>query len=531
LSRTGPGGPAAASGVALRPRRPVLYRARREDRVDEIASRRGPISAGLMIASFMIAIDMTVVNVSLPHMQGSLSASPEQITWVLTSFIVATAVMTPLSGWLAARLGTKAMLLWCVGLFTASSVLCGAAANLPQMVAFRILQGATGAPMMPLAQAVLFNINPPERHGRAMAVFAMATILAPLGGPVVGAYLTDQLSWRWCFYINVPAGAASLLLLWMFMPTDKGQPKRFDFLGFGSLAIGVAALQFMLDRGPSQDWLGSPEIWVEGIIAASGFWIYLTHSLTAKEPLFDPRLMRDRNFVVGSLIFFVFTLLMFCSLAMLPLMTQGVLGYPVILSGLVAMPRGLMVLILLQVIGRIDGVADRRVILSFGFFFMALSFWQMAHFDLGMAPRRIVYATLTQGLAQGLMTVPLTTLAFTTLPAELRGDGSSVTGLLRNLGGSIGIAIMQALTVANGAGMHAALAEHIRPDDPVVRSTLPAGLSPETVQGAMRLNAEITRQADMVAYLDDYRLMAFASLCALPLLLLLRQRRRAERLG
>jgi DHA2 family multidrug resistance protein len=499
--------------------------------LDDTASRRGPITAGLMIASFMIAIDMTVVNVSLPHMQGELSASPEQITWVLTSFIVATAVMTPLSGWLSARIGMKAMMLWCIGLFTASSVLCGVAANLPQMVIFRILQGVTGAPMLPLSQAVLFNINPPERHGRAMAVFAMATVLAPLGGPVLGAYLTDQLSWRWCFYINVPAGAASLILLWMFLPSERAKPRRFDFLGFASLAIAVASLQLMLDRGPSQDWFSSREIWAEAILAASGFWIYLTHSLTAKNPLFDPKLMNDRNFVVGSLIFIVFTMLMFCSLAMLPLMTQGVLGYPVILSGLVSMPRGVMVMALLQVIGRIDGVVDRRVILGFGFFFLAVSFWEMAHFDIDMVPRRIVFATLTQGFSQGLMTVPLTTLAFTTLPAELRAEGSTVTGLLRNLGGSVGIAVMQALNATNGASMHASLAEHIRLDDPVIRAGLPAALSPETVQGAMRLNEEITRQADMITFLDDYRLMALLSLCALPLLLLLRQRARPQRLG
>jgi DHA2 family multidrug resistance protein len=497
----------------------------------DIAARRGWITAGLMIASFMIAIDMTVVNVSLPHMQGSLSASPEQITWVLTSFIVATAVMTPLSGWMADRLGAKTMLLACIGSFTISSILCAVAVNLPQMVIFRVLQGITGAPMLPLTQAVMLNIYPPERHGRAMALFSMATILAPMGGPVLGAWLTDIASWRWCFYINVPAGAASLLLLWLGMPRQAPKPRRFDFLGFGALAVGVAALQFMLDRGPSQDWFYSPEICVEAIAAAAGFWIYLTHTLTAPNPLFDTRLARDRNFVVGALIFVVFNVVMFCALAMMPLMTQTVMGYPVLLSGMVAMSRGVAVMVMLQFAGRLDALLDRRVILGGSFLVLALSFWQFAHFDLDMTPRSIVVACTIQGIAQGLMTVPLTTLAFTTLPPELRGDGSSFIGLLRNLSGSVGISIMQAMTIVNGARMHDSLAGHVQMQDPVVRSGLSAAFSPETVQGALRLNQEITRQADMVAYLNDYRVMALACVVATPLVLLLHKRSaRAESL-
>jgi DHA2 family multidrug resistance protein len=514
------------SGTATADRGGAAHAAAADPHADHLASRRGWITAGLMIASFMIAIDMTVVNVSLPHMQGSLSAAPDQITWVLTSFIVATAVMTPLSGWLADRMGAKTMLLACTALFTLSSILCGAAVNLPQMVIFRILQGITGAPMLPLSQAVMLNIYPPERHGRAMALFSMATILAPMGGPVLGAWLTDIASWRWCFYVNVPAGAASLAFIYFGMPRQAPKPRRFDFLGFTALAVGVAGLQFMLDRGPSQDWFYSPEICLEAVAAAAGFWIYLTHTLTAPTPLFDLRLARDRNFVVGGMIFVVFNVVMFCSLAMMPLMTQSVMGYPVLLSGLVAMPRGVAVMVMLQLAGRLDALLDRRIILGAAFFVLALSFWQFAHFDLSMTPRSIVVAATIQGIAQGLMTVPLTTLAFTTLPPELRGDGSAFIGLLRNLSGSVGIAVMQAMTIVNGARMHEALAAHVGIGDPVVSAGLPAGLSPETVQGALRLNQEITRQADMVAYLDDYRVMALAAFCSIPLVLLLSKRSR-----
>jgi DHA2 family multidrug resistance protein len=486
-------------------------------------ARRGPIAAGLLLAALINGLDMTVVNVSLPHMQASLSASPEQITWVLTFFLTAQAVTTPISGWLAERLGMKTMLLACVALFTLTSMLCAVATSLPQMVVFRALQGVTGAPLVPLSQAVLLNISPPERAGRAMATFSMALVVAPIIGPVLGAYLTDELSWRWCFYINLPAGAVSLALLWIFMPHEAPKPRRFDFLGFGALAVALATFQMMLDRGPSQDWFGSREIWAEALLAGGAFWVYLTHTVTAKHPLFHPELARDRNFVLSTILFVIFNVLMFGSIALLPLMMQGVLGYPVMLSGMVSAPRGVMVMLVLQAAGRLDAMADRRLLIGAGLSLLALGFWLMGHFDLAMAPLSIVIAATVQATGQGLMTVPLTMLGFATLRPELRAEASSISNLLRMLGGSVGIASMQALAIANGQRMHASLAEHLRLDDPMVRAGLPPGMSPETVQGAMHLNDEITRQATMVAYVDDFRLLALLAVCSLPLLLLLGQ--------
>jgi DHA2 family multidrug resistance protein len=487
--------------------------------------RRGPITVGLMLSSLMIALDMTVVNVSLPHMQGALSASPEQITWVLTSFIVAQAVTTPISGWLSARLGLKTMVLAFASLFTLTSVLCGMATNLPEMVIFRVLQGITGAPMIPLCQTVLLNINPPERFGRAMALFNMSGVLAPITGPVVGAYLTEHLSWRWCFYVNLPTGIASIILLWLFLPRETPSARRFDFLGFAALALAVASFQLMLDRGPSQDWFGAREIWAEAIFAAAAFWTYLTHTLTAKHPLFHPDLARDRNFVAATVVFVFFTTMMFASVALMPIMMQGVLGYPVMLSGLLSAPRGVVVLIMLQLAGRLDSLVDRRLMVGIGLGLIAISFWMMAHFNLDMGPAPIVNAAIIQGMGQGLLSVPLSTLAFATLRPELRAEASSISNLARMLGGSVGIAVMQAVAVANGQSMHASLAERLRLDDPVVRAGLPAGLSPDTVQGALRLNEEVTRQATMVAFVDDFRLMTLIAICALPLVLLLRQKR------
>jgi DHA2 family multidrug resistance protein len=484
---------------------------------------RGPITAGIMLATVMSSLDTTVVNIALPHLQGSLSASPEQITWVLTSYIVATAVTMPISGWLAARVGLKPLLITCIIGFTVTSILCGLATSLPAMVAFRLLQGITAAPIAPLSQTVLFNINPPERYGRAMALFTMGAVAAPVVGPVVGGYLTDNLSWRWCFYINIPAGIGAVALLWLFLPKEAPAPRRFDFLGFGSLAIAVAAFQLMMDRGPSRDWFGSTEICVEAMIAAACFWVYVTHTLTTAHPLFDRSLARDRNFVVSLLFNFTFSLLIYCSLTLLPLMMQGVMGYSVMVAGIVSMPRGVIMMAVLQVMGRLDSLFDRRLLLGVGWCLLAAGFLAMARFDLSMGPETIVAASALQGLGQGMIAVPLSTLAFATLNPALRAEASAISNLMRFLAGSVGIATMQALTSMNGQAMHASLAARIRLDDPAVRAGLPPFLWPGSEAGALALNEEITRQATMVAYVDDFLLMFLLCAIGLPLILLFRK--------
>jgi DHA2 family multidrug resistance protein len=490
------------------------------------ARRRGLITAGLMLSMFMISIDTTVINVALPHMQASLSAAPDQITWTITSLIMAMAVATPISGWLGTRLGMKPMLLLCISLFTISSLLCGAALNLPQMVLFRVLQGLSGAPMMPLGQTVLFNINPPERHGRAMALYAMAAMVSPIIGPVLGAFITESMNWRWCFYINLPAGAAGVALLWWAMPSEAPKPRPFDFLGFGSLAIAIAAFQLMLDRGTSKDWFQSPEICVEAVVAAVSFWVYLTHSLTAKHALFDPRVFLDRNFLGATVVAFFTTLLFTSSLTLLPLLMQTVLGYPVMVAGILSIPRGVLIMSILQVMGRVDAVVDRRLLIAIGLAFVTGGFWMMSHFNLDMEPRTLVIAGLVVAVGQGVVNVSMTTLSMETLPTMLRADASTFASVVRNVGASIGLAALTALSAMNGQTMHASLAAHVNLDDPVVRAGLPAAISPDTPQGAMLLNEEITRQATMVAYVDNFRLMAIIAAAGLPVLLLLRSRRR-----
>ena len=488
--------------------------------------RRGPVAAGVMLATMISALDSTIAIIALPHIQSSLSASPEQITWVLTSYMVAQAVVMPITGWLTDRIGFKPMLLICIGGFTLTSLLCAVATSLPEMVLYRLLQGIFGAPLMPLSQAVLLNINPPHRQGHAMAIWSMSTVLAPVIGPALGGYLTEEFSWRWCFYINVPVGIASLLLLLAFMPREAGARRRdFDFLGFGSLMVAVAALQLMLDRGPTQDWFSSREICAEAIVAAGGFWIFLTHTLTAGRPLFDPSIIRDRNFVASTVFGFFFNVVLFACLTLLPLMMQGVMGYSVLVSGYYSTPRGVAIFAVLLFAGRLDALVDRRLLLAIGMAIMTWSFWQMAQFDLSMTGREVAIAGAVQGFGQGIAMVPMTTLGFATLNPALRAEASGFGNLVRGVGGSVGIATMQALAIQNSQAMHASLAAHVRLDDPVVRAGLPAALSPDTAAGAMALNAEITRQATMVAYVNDFRLMVILALLCWPLLLLFRNPR------
>lgn len=492
------------------------------------AVSRGPVTLGVMLATMISALDMTVVNVSLPQMQGNLSSTPEQITWVLTAYMIATAVMTPVSGWLASRFGIRPMLLASIAGFTGCSLLCGVATNLTQMVLFRLLQGVAAAPVTPLAQSVLLNINPRERHARAMALFTMAVVVAPAVGPVVGGYLTENFTWRWCFYINLPAGLGALALLWLFLPADHAERRPFDFLGFGSLAIALTAFQLALDRGTTKDWFSSTEICIEAGIAATAFCMYLAHTLTAEHPLFPPKLFRDRNFVTSAIFSFFFSLLLFCSFSLLPLMMQELLGYSVIHSGMLSAPRGLTMMAVLVVMGRIEPHVDRRLLVAVGLAFIIAGFWHMAKFDLSMSGDRIVIATVLQGIGQGIIFVPLTTLAFATIAQNLRPDASALSNLSRNIGGSIGIASIQAITVFGTQTMHASLAQHVVPENAFLRTFLPERFLPDTVQGAVALNAEITRQAHMVAYVNDFWLLTVIGVILLPLVLLLRQPRSAR---
>ena len=492
----------------------------------EVANR-WPITISIMLATVMNSLDTTIANVALPHIQGSVQAGPEQIGWVLTSYIVSAAIMTPLTGWLATGLGRKRLFLVSIGGFVAASMLCGIATTLPELVVFRLLQGVFGASLVPLSQAVLLDINPPEKHGQAMAIWGAGAILGPILGPALGGYLTENFSWRWCFYINLPVGILAFLGVFLFVPHDRLEAaKRFDFLGFGMLTLFIGGFQMVLDRGPGEDWFSSTEIWTETILAAIGLWVFIAHTVTAEHPFFDRRLIADRNFVTASAFGFFIGILLFSTMALLPPMMQVLLGYPVQTSGLVSMPRGVGSFIAMFAVGQLVGRIETRLILFTGLCLNAVALWQMMHFDLSMTETPFLVAGFIQGLGVGLLFVPLSTLAFGTIPASLRAEGSAVFTLIRNMGSSVGISIMQALLVANTQTMHASLAGKVIPTDPVVRDGLPAMFNPATEGGLTALNNEITRQATMVAYVDDFRLMLIITIACMPMLLLMRKPRR-----
>ena len=484
---------------------------------------RTAITVCIMLATVMSALDTTIANVALPHIQGNVSASSDQITWVLTSYIVAAAIVTPLTGWLTERLGRKNLFLVVVAGFTVSSMLCGIASSLPEIVVFRLMQGAFGAPLIPLSQALLLDINPPEKHGQAMSIWGAGTLVGPIFGPVLGGYLTDQLSWRWCFYINVPLGVIVLIGIWMFIAGERAaRSRRFDFLGYGMLALFVGAFQLMLDRGASQDWFQSKEIWTEALIAVIALWVFGIQTLTAKQPFMDPALLADRNFITANIFGFFIMVLAFSTMALLPPMLQGLMGYSVMTSGMVMMPRGLGSLLATLVIGRLVGRVDTRLLLATGLAISGFAMWQMVQFDLSMDGWPVMISGFFQGLGSGMLFVPLATLAFATLPARLRPEGSAMYTLVRNLGSSVGISLMQALVAQNVQKLHVSLGAHVIASDPVARAAFGHDLTAASPAGLAVIDAEVNRQAAMIAYVDDYKLMFVITLICMPMLLFMR---------
>ncbi len=490
-------------------------------------ANRIPITVGLMLATVMNSLDTTIANVALPHMAGSVSASQDQITWVLTSYIIAAAIMTPLSGWLSNRFGRKIVFLLSIAGFTIASMLCGVAHSLAEIVIFRLLQGLCGAALIPLSQAVVLDIYPPSQVGQVMAIWGAGAILGPIFGPVLGGWLTDNFSWRWVFFINLPIGILAFAAVWFFMSRDRSETSRpFDFLGFGALVVFIGSLQLMLDRGPTLDWFSSPEIWTECLLALAGLWVFLTQTLTARHPFFDRALALDRNFVTCNVFGFFIGIFLFSTMALLPPVMQGPMGYSVFGAGLVMMPRGLGSFLAMFVVGRLVGRVDTRLILMAGLGLCSLALLQMSHFSLTMDAWPFVTSGIIQGLGIGLLFVPLSVTAFATLPASMRSEGTAVYTLIRNMGSSVGISLMEALDTQQAAVAHADMASQLSPGNPSQ-----SALMPSMGNSLAALNGEITRQASMVALVDVFRLMLLLTICIAPLLLIMRKPKAAPTPG
>ena len=495
-------------------------------------ANRGMITASIMLANIMQGVDNTIANVALPHIQGSLSASQDQIAWVLTSYIVAAAIMMPLTGWLAGRFGIKYIFLASVSGFTIASALCGAATSLSQLVLYRTLQGVCGAGLIPLSQATLLQINPPERHGHAMAVFGTGTIMGPIMGPLLGGWLTQDYSWRWIFYINLPVGAVASLGIMIFIrETRHTHREAFDFFGFVTLSIAIGALQLLLDRGQLKDWFSSTEIWVAAIVSGVAFYLFIVHTATASDRSFiNLDLLKSPNFMAGTVLMFFVGGILSGTLALLPTMLQSLMNYPVFTTGLVTAPRGIGTMIAMFVVGRMIDRVDNRLIILSGFLLTVLSLWQMTGFSLQMGMAPVLLSGVLQGFGLGCTFVPLNTLALSGLPRHILTQGTAMRSLMRNLGGSIGISILEALLIQNTQVVHSRLIENLRPDNPLAQAPLLAPpFSLTTPSGIAALNAEVTRQAAMVAYINDYALMMMIVLLLIPLLLLVRRARPALR--
>jgi DHA2 family multidrug resistance protein len=484
------------------------------------------ITGAVMAATVMNSLDSTIANVALPHIQGSVSASADEITWVLTSYIVAAAIFTPLTGWLAGRFGRKRLMQVSIVGFTFASGLCGMAGGLSEIVGFRLLQGIFGAALVPMSQAILLDINPTEKHGQAMAVWGMGAILGPILGPALGGWLTENFTWRWVFYINLPVGVLAFAGISLLRETRNPSPPRLDFFGFLTLALAIGSLQLMLDRGQELDWFSSPEIWIEAVSAIVFLYLFVVQTATSERPFIKLALFKDRNFLFASVFGFFLGVLLFSVLSILPPMLENLMGYPVVTTGLVTAPRGIGTLVSMTLVGRIIRRVDARILIFVGMCLNALSLLWMSSFSLQMDEHLVIVSGVVQGLGTGLVFVPLTTLAFATLDPGLRNEGSAMFTLIRNIGSSIGISVLAAMNIRNAQIVHARLVEGVRPDSPAVRSVMPA-LDFSNAASLAAMNGEVTRQATMVSYVDGFWFLLMITLCAMPLILLMRGPRKA----
>jgi DHA2 family multidrug resistance protein len=486
---------------------------------------RVAITICVILATLMQALDTTIANVALPYMQGSVSASQDEIAWVLTSYIVAAAIMTPPTGYLTGRFGLKRLFLVSIAGFTVSSVLCGMAQSLVQIVLFRILQGLFGAALVPLSQTVLMNINSKERQGSAIALWGVAVMAGPVLGPVLGGWLTQAFSWRYVFYINVPVGILAFFGMMTFLSdTARNTTAKLDWFGFGTLSVAIAAMQVLLDRGQELDWFGSGEIVAEAIIAVSAFYLFLVHTLTAREPFVRLSLFRDPNFTAGVLFIAIVGLTYYASLALQPPYLQNLMNYPIVSAGLVLGPRGVGTMGSMLIVGRLIGRVDTRFLLALGLGLTAWSFYVMTGWTPDVSQKTIVVVGIIQGIGLGFIFVPLSVVTLSTLAPERRAEGAGLYSLSRNIGSSIGISVVNSLLTRNTQVNHAEIARSVTSVNRAFESlTITQFWDPVSTAGRAALDAVVTQQAQIIAYMDDYKLLMIATLAAIPLLIIFKK--------
>jgi len=469
---------------------------------------------GSMAGVLMQALDTTIANVALPYMQGELSASRDQVTWVLTSYVIAAAIMTAPVGWLAARFGKKNLLITCIAGFTLASMLCGAATSLEEMVLFRLIQGVFGAALGPLSQAVMLDMYPPQERGKVMAIWGMGVMLGPILGPTLGGVLTDAYSWRWVFYINVPFGiAACAMLAVFFKDTARDSSLKFDWFGFAALSVGLASLQLVLDRGTTKDWFSSTEVVIEAIAAGIGLYLFLVHMLTAKKPFIPVVIFKDRNFLGGLVLMFVMGIILLATSALISPYLQNLSGRSVTQTGFLMVPRGFGVMFAMMFAGRLALKADPRIIMTAGAGLLIWSLWAMTSWTPSISVGTISWVTFLQGVGMGLVFVPMNMVAFATLSPQLRTDGAGLTNLMRNIGSAIGVSLTSTILANSVQTIHAQLSGQVSVFNRALGVNGPSlMMNPQIPFGLANLNSLIEYRAQVQAYANDFLFMFLISL-------------------
>lgn len=494
------------------------------------------VAISVMFGTFMEVLDTTVVNVSLPHIAGNLSATIDESTWILTSYLVANAIILPLTGWLASYFGRKRLLMASVTGFTIASFFCGLAPNLATLVFFRVVQGATGGALQPLSQAVILEAFPPNERGKAMGFWGLGIVVAPILGPVLGGYLTDSYSWRWVFYINLPVGVMSLVMTYRYIfdpPYLRRESTRIDYWGIGLLALGIGALQILLDKGQEEDWFSSRFMVTLAIAAAAALIIFIVHELRVKEPVVDLRVFTIRTYATGVFLMTLLGFVLYGSLVLLPLLLQTLLGYPSLQAGIAMAPRGMGSFIGMPIIGLLVAKIDPRKLVATGLLVGALTLLWLGQVNLQAGYWNFFWPQFVQGLSLALLFVPLTTITMDPIPRERMGNATSLFNVMRNIGGSIGIAITGTLLARHQQAHINLLGAHVDALNPTaqalidrLRGSFIAG-GADAVTATQRAYAAlfgmVQRQASMVSFVEIFRLLGFVFLLMIPLVLLMKR--------
>jgi DHA2 family multidrug resistance protein len=478
-----------------------------------------------MAGVLMQALDSTIANVALPYMQGSLSASRDQITWVLTSYIVAAAIFTAPVGWIASRFGKRNFFLVSLTGFTVTSMMCGAAQSLEQMILFRLLQGCFGAALSPLSQAVMLDLYPPNKRGNIMAIWGMGVMLGPILGPTLGGYLTDAYNWRWVFYVNVPFGIASVMGIWLFFKdSPRDSSLRFDWFGFGALAVGLGALQLMLDRGTGKGWFGSTEIILECLVSGVAIYLFIVHMMTAKAPFIPPKIFKDRNFFSALFLMFVVGAILLASSALLPPYLQNLAGYSVFDTGMLMAPRGFGTMVAMMFAGRLAMKVDPRILMTGGIALLLWSMWDMSGWTPQIDSTTLIIVTFLQGIGMGFVFVPLNLTAFATLAPYFRTDGSALMNLTRNIGSAIGVSVTTTVLANSVQIMHSQLSGYASGFNRALGVNAPSMMmNPQIPFGLANLNGLMELRAQVIAYSNDFLFMTYVSLPAFLIIWLMRK--------